>query len=270
MTNGVQAILGRSTLRERCTAFVRDRIISGALRPGEHIVEAALSEELGVSRGTLRESLRLLEAEGLVVGDGRGHLLVRELSAQEIVEVFEVREALEVLAATKLALRADRADSAAELRRVLEPLRRPGLSFGEQIALDLAFHAALCRLTGSATLATVWGRLIGQIEMIIIAAGPARASGRMRYDDHVAIAEAIGTGDPAHVAATVSAHMGDFARRYVDDARAAPPPAAGEAPAAPSAPSGSTDSSDSSGSTDSSDSSASTDSSASPHDRETG
>ncbi|MFC9425636.1 GntR family transcriptional regulator [Streptomyces sp. NPDC056987] len=222
MTNGVPTALSRGTLRERCTTYVREQIISGMLRPGEHIVEVNLSGELGVSRGTLRESLRPLEAEGLVVGDGRGHMHVRELSPQEIREVFEVRETLEVLAATKLARRPDRHETAAELRELLQPLNEAGLSFGRQIELDLAFHARLCRLTGSDTLNTVWGRLIGQIEMIIIAAGPARASGRMRYADHIAIVDAIATGDPAHAASVVSAHMGDFSRRYAGDARATP------------------------------------------------
>ncbi|MEV6591830.1 GntR family transcriptional regulator [Streptomyces acidicola] len=223
MTNGVQATLGRGTLRERCTAYVREQIISGVLRPGEHIVEVTLSGELGVSRGTLRESLRPLEVEGLIISDGRGHMHVRELSRQEICEVFEVREALEVLAATKLAQRADRAESAAELRGLLEPLKGPGLSFGAQIELDLAFHSRLCELTGNDTLSAVWGRLIGQIEMIIIAAGPARAADRMRYADHVAIVDAIETGDPVHVATVVSAHMADFSRRYEGDAQPTPP-----------------------------------------------
>ncbi|MCQ8190259.1 GntR family transcriptional regulator [Streptomyces rugosispiralis] len=222
MKLGVQATLSRSTLRERCTTHLREKIISGALRPGEHIVEVALSRELGVSRGTLRESLRPLETEGLIVGDGRGHLHVRELSGREIREVFEVREALEVLAATKLARRADRGGTAAELRELLAPLNNPDLSFGTQIELDLAFHARLCALAGSTTLFTTWRRLVGQIEMIIIAAGPARASDRMRYADHVAIVDAIETGDPAHVASVVSAHMGDFCRRYAGDARRLP------------------------------------------------
>ncbi|WP_433516783.1 GntR family transcriptional regulator [Nonomuraea sp. CA-143628] len=220
MDNGTRATLDRSTLRERCTAFVRERIISGGLRPGEHIVEASLSRELGVSRGTLRESLRPLEAEGLIVSDGRGHMLVRELLSGEILEVFEVREALEVLAATKLAKREDRLAIAAELRQLLVPLRSLDLAFGKQIELDLGFHARLVQLVGSETLMSTWGRLIGQIEMMIIAAGPQRAADRMRYAEHVAIADAIETGDPAHVAAVVSAHMGDYCRKYIEDALA--------------------------------------------------
>ena len=208
------------TLRERCTAYVRDQIISGALKPGEHIKEIPLSEEVGVSRGTLRESLRPLEAEGLLVGDGRGHMLVRQLSSKEILEVFEVRKVLEVLAASKLARRQERGRIAAELRELLSPLQESDIPFDRQIALDVAFHARICELTGSETLITSWNRLIGQIEMMIIAAGPQRASDRMRYDEHVALADAIETGDPEHVAEVVASHMDDFARKYVGDALA--------------------------------------------------
>ena len=212
--------LDRSTLRERCTGFVRERIVSGAMPPGTHIREAPLSGELGVSRGTLREALRPLETEGLLVSDGRGHMLVRELSAREILEVFEVRQALEALAASELAERDDRATIVAELRGLLVPLRSGELGFGKQIELDLRFHAHLCELTGNLTLVATWRRLIGQIEMIIIAAGPGRAVDRMRYADHIAIVDAIETGDSAHAAAVVSAHMNDFARKYVGDAHA--------------------------------------------------
>jgi len=220
VTNEVPHPFDRSTLRERCTSFVREQIIIGELRPGEHIKESELSRTMGVSRGTLRESLRPLEAEGLVVNDGRGHSHVRQLSSKEILDVFEVREALEILAATKLAERDDRAASAADLRGRLDPLASGGLSFARQIEIDLAFHARICELTGSETLLVSWSRLIGQIEMMIIAAGPRRAADRMRRQEHVAIADAIETGDRDHVARVVSAHMTEFAQKYVGDALA--------------------------------------------------
>ena len=219
MADKVQ-LFDRSTLRERTTGFIREQVISGALRPGQHIKEVVLSDELGVSRGTVRESLRPLEAEGLLVTDGRGHMLVRQLSPSEILEVFEVREALEILAATKLARSPQHEDIAAELRGMLEPLRDPGTPFARQIELDIAFHARVCELTGSATLLASWSRLIGQIEMMIVAAGPERAADRMRYQEHVAIADAIASGDVGHVVETVTAHMSDFSHRYVGDALA--------------------------------------------------
>lgn len=207
----------KRTLRQRCTTHVRDLIIVGEMRPGEHLIETKLAEELGVSRGTLRESLRPLEAEGLLVDDGHGHMLVREMSAREIYDVFQVRAALESLAATILADRDDRADIAAQLREALVPLQDATIDFATQIEVDLGFHELMCRLTGNETLLRAWQQLIGQIEMMIVAAGPTIASHRMRYDEHVVIADSIAQGTAINVRDVVQQHMNSFATKYLRD-----------------------------------------------------
>ena len=194
--------------------------MSGAMRPGEHIKEAQLSEELGVSRGTLREAIRSVETEGLVENDGRGHMLVRKLSAQQIAEVFEVRTALETLAACRLAQSPRRDEHADRLEEALRPLQRTDLDFAERIETDLGFHALLCQLTGNETLVGSWSHLIGQIRMTIIAAGEERAAGRMRYEEHVPIADAIRTGDVRTVRKTMASHMADFSQLYAGEAEA--------------------------------------------------
>lgn len=211
------ATFDKRTLRERCTAHIRNRIIAGGLAPGEHLVETRLAEELGVSRGTLRESLRPLELEGLLVGDGKGHMSVRKMSVQEILDVFQVRGALERLAVSLLARRDDREAIAARLTDALEPLRDDELPFAQKIEADLGFHALLCDLTGNPTLVTSWRQLIGQIEMMIIAAGPGRASDRMRFAEHVVIADAIRSGDEAQATGVLSSHMADFTARFSGD-----------------------------------------------------
>jgi DNA-binding GntR family transcriptional regulator len=207
----------KRTLRERCTQHVRDQIISGAIKPGEHLKEMHLSEEMGVSRGTLREALRPLELEGLIVDDGKRHMLVRELSTQEILDVFEVRSNLETLAVGKIVRSPRREEMTAELRRSLEPLKEPGLEFARQLELDLGFHERLCALSGNPTLLAAWRNLIGQIEMMIIAAGPDKASGRMRFDEHIQIVEAIESGTVDDAMSALRDHMNDFCSRYVGD-----------------------------------------------------
>jgi len=69
--------LDRSTLRERALATLRDAVTSGRYRPGDHLGEADLAQQLGVSRGTVREALRHLQQEGLVTAGTRGMLRVR-------------------------------------------------------------------------------------------------------------------------------------------------------------------------------------------------
>ncbi len=83
--------------------------------PGTHLVETELSEALQISRGTLREAMRQLQQEGLISAGARGRLSVRHLDTKEIRDIFDVRAALESLAARELASRPDRADAVAEL-----------------------------------------------------------------------------------------------------------------------------------------------------------
>ncbi|MEV6041423.1 FCD domain-containing protein [Nonomuraea sp. NPDC052116] len=97
---------------------------------------------------------------------------------------------------------------------------RQDLGFGERIEADLGFHASLCELTGNSTLSAAWRQLIGQIRMMITATGPDRAMGRMRYEEHLPIIDAIRSGDVDAVRETLTSHMSDFSQRYVSDALA--------------------------------------------------
>lgn len=77
---------------------LRDEIIQGKIRPNERLIAADLAERLNTSRTPIREALQLLEAEQLVVAAKRGYV-VREHTKEEIVEIYEVRAALEGMAA---------------------------------------------------------------------------------------------------------------------------------------------------------------------------
>ena len=95
------------TLRERVYELLREDILSGQLGPGAELSEVALAERLGVSRGPIREALGLLCAQGLVTMQPRRGAYVSVLTRQEFLEAYQVREALEALAA-RLACRAAR------------------------------------------------------------------------------------------------------------------------------------------------------------------
>ena len=83
---------------ERCGS----RSPAGSYRPGDHLGEVELATGLGISRGTVREALRHLEQEGLVEAGPRGRLRVNSLTAEEIRGLYQVRAALEGLAATTI------------------------------------------------------------------------------------------------------------------------------------------------------------------------
>src|SRR4029453_9607450 len=111
--------LEKTSLREQALTALRRAITTGQLSPGTHLVETELSEALQISRGTLREAMRQLQQEGLISAGARGRLSVRHLDAKEIKNIFDVRAALEALAASELAGREDRTAAVAELRKAV-------------------------------------------------------------------------------------------------------------------------------------------------------
>lgn len=86
-------------LRELVFESLREAIIQGRLKPGERLMEMQLADEMGVSRTPVREAIRKLELEGFVVMIPRKGAYVSGISVKDIVDVFEVRAALEALAA---------------------------------------------------------------------------------------------------------------------------------------------------------------------------
>ena len=86
-------------LREVVSETLRQAIQDGVLKPGERLMEIPLAEELGVSRTPIREAIRKLELEGFFVMVPRRGTYVANISLKDITQVFEIRSALEELAA---------------------------------------------------------------------------------------------------------------------------------------------------------------------------
>ncbi|MDO4620233.1 MAG: GntR family transcriptional regulator [Lachnospiraceae bacterium] len=88
-------------LRDVVFYTLRRQILRGELKPGERLMEIALADRLGVSRTPIREAIRKLENEGLVIMIPRRGAHVAEITRQELNDVLEVRRSLEVLAISK-------------------------------------------------------------------------------------------------------------------------------------------------------------------------
>jgi len=82
------------SLPEQIAARLSERIIAGAYAPGQRVMEQAVSAEFGVSRGPVREALRLLEKDGLVTILPRRGAQITRLSTDEVREIFDIRAAL--------------------------------------------------------------------------------------------------------------------------------------------------------------------------------
>ncbi len=95
------------TLRERTTEALRNAILNGYFKPNQRLVERELCDQTGVSRTSVREALRHLEAEGLVQRVPNQGIFVAALSVDDAGQIYEVREALEAAAGRQFAARAD-------------------------------------------------------------------------------------------------------------------------------------------------------------------
>ena len=113
------------TLRELTTTKLRDAILSLHFKPDQHLVERELCEQTGVSRTSVREALRQLEAEGLVERRGNRGLFVTSVTIEEARQIYELRAALEPAMARLFAERADAQDLEA-LEDALRQLEKAG------------------------------------------------------------------------------------------------------------------------------------------------
>jgi GntR family transcriptional regulator, trigonelline degradation regulator len=101
------------TLRDLTTDKLREAIMAQRFKPGQHLVERDLCEQTGVSRSSVREALRHLEAEGLVERRGNRGLFVASITPDEARQIYEVRAAIEPEMARLFAARATEDDLAA-------------------------------------------------------------------------------------------------------------------------------------------------------------
>ena len=205
----------RRSLAEDAAERIREEILSGGLRQGERLVEARIAEQLGISRGPLREAFKVLRAEGLVVDvPNRGTFVVR-LSPTDVREIFDLRAAIETRAAKTLAQRAGETE-VHELRRLLDRLEAAAEN-GDVRAVaraDLAFHEAVCRLSGNRRLHAVFTRDVPTMQALIKIDDQLYHSLADMAQEHRPLLEAIETRDPETAAAGFEAHI-DQARDLV-------------------------------------------------------
>jgi DNA-binding GntR family transcriptional regulator len=139
------------SLADAVVAHIRDAIIRGAYVPGQPLTEAALAEELGTSRGTVREALRELGSLGLVTRSPHKGAVVSTLTAKDAEEIYTLRAALESFAAQVAVERGNLDEAAlAMLAGLLEAIARAARA-GDvlgMVAADMDFHTALSALSG--------------------------------------------------------------------------------------------------------------------------
>lgn len=149
-------------LREIVLEALREAIVSGVLEPGERLMEIQLAEEMGVSRTPVREAIRKLELEGFVVMIPRKGAYVAGVSYKDVKDVFEIRRALEVLAAGLAAEKATD-EEIEQMERALHYDNEPN-SLEEIVQADTDFHALVYKASRNERLTQILSNLREQIQ----------------------------------------------------------------------------------------------------------
>lgn len=164
----VEAEPPRTTVHERVRRSLRDDILSGVLKPGDHLRQSALAAGLQVSVAPVREALRDLAAEGYVRFDPRRGATVRSVDLTELLEIRMLLEAVEPPAA-RLAAQRVTPEELARLRSVQERLERVRTP-EEHASLDAAFHDLLTAATRSPRLQALVASLNGSWHLAVASA----------------------------------------------------------------------------------------------------
>ncbi|HIE13478.1 MAG TPA: GntR family transcriptional regulator [Desulfotomaculum sp.] len=179
-------------LREVVFESLREAIIAGMLKPGERLMEVQVAEELGVSRTPVREAIRKLELEGLVVMLPRRGAYIAGISVKDIADVFEVRAALEALAASLAAERITDAELE-DLERSLVEITKVSDTgeIGTIVARDTNFHDIIYRASRNSRLIQIISNLQDQIQRFRMATLSRPGRTREAVEEHKKIVEAI-------------------------------------------------------------------------------
>src|SRR5579862_694702 len=113
------------TLGVQAAEAIRKLIATGRLVGGDHLIEARIAEQLGISRGSVRDALWLLRGQGLVRDEPRRGSFVAELTAEDVRDIYDLRIAVE-LAAVRVLVQRPRAESFARLEQAIEAMRAEG------------------------------------------------------------------------------------------------------------------------------------------------
>ena len=196
-------------LTERVVERIRDAILSGRLAPGARLSVPELARQLGVSRTPVRESLLVLEREGLAVQRPTSGLAVIAGNADDMRDLLDLREGLEAIAARRAAERMT-AEEVAGLNAALQE-HQTALATGDlaaHVALDGRFHQLIREGARNPRLE----RQLVQIEQQsrVLNSRLSRAAGwsaKAVIRDHTAIAEAIAARDPDRAEASLRRHV---------------------------------------------------------------
>jgi DNA-binding GntR family transcriptional regulator len=198
--------LARPSLAELAHHAIRESILSGSIPMGERIVETRVAEQLGISRAPIREALRRLAEERLVVERPRRGTFVREITAADFIDIYNVRIAIET-GAIRLATR--RGASTKSIEETIDEMSGAAERGDAQdvINLELRVHHQICEASGNEHLVALFNSLAGQIRLALALDDSGYEDLRDIVVEHLPLVEVLRNGDEDAAAAMVQQHI---------------------------------------------------------------
>lgn len=208
--------------KDRIYRALAGEIVAGELPPGTPLSERTLVERFGISRTPIREVIWQLERDGLVdVHVGRG-VFVKKIAAEEIIELFQLREALEPLAAA-LAASHRPEDELAELKDcLLSADADPGRDARELVKLGESLHDALVRWSGNRMLVRIYDTLRRQTQLMRNLLHDSQGTERTSLGEHIAILDALERKDAVGARRAMAVHLRRARLAIIEDLFNAP------------------------------------------------
>jgi DNA-binding GntR family transcriptional regulator len=218
MPDGLVQLEGRPTA-QLIADHLREQIIQGVFRPGQQINESVLAGQLSTSRGPVREALQRLTQEGLLVSMRNRGVFVKELTIDDIREMYTVREAIEK-ASAEILLAAGHSQidrTWQSLKEIVAEMSKQEPSDWQEIArLDMQFHATLVAGTRNSRLMRIYDTLAAETRMCIHNLRVSYPRVDVLVQEHQEIVDKLGLRDSEGLQQAISDHM----RKAVDDLNA--------------------------------------------------
>jgi phosphonate utilization transcriptional regulator len=212
------ALLQSSSLTTVVQQEIERAILVGEYAPGSKLLEAALAEKMGVSRGPVREAFRMLEEAGLVRTEKNRGVFVRDIPIDEAVEIFDLRAAMDELVGRQLAKNITPAQLK-EIKALVDSMEKAVKAEDayEYHLLNLKFHDRLVEMAGNRKLTAIYRKLIKELSLfrrLNLADGwllPISAN------EHRQIVKAIASGDPDAAGQALFDHVMESKERTIEN-----------------------------------------------------
>lgn len=195
-------------LRDVVFNTLRNAILTGELSPGERLMEIKLADKLGVSRTPIREAIRKLELEGLVVNTPRKGAEVANISAEDLRDVLEVRRSLEVLA-IRLACDKMTEETLELLHENIDAFKHSidAKATSDIASVDVSFHDIIYKSTGNNRLIQILNNISEQMYRYRFEYIKNKEAWNRLVEEHMNIYEAIKNRDKELAVKSILLHI---------------------------------------------------------------